>query len=145
MKKSEFKKLIKPIVQECVNDVLLKEGLLSNVIAEVVKGLNVKQQIIEQKTDSKFEKKLLLEEEDRRKEKIFDTKKKMLEAIGKQSINGIDIFEGTAPLSRVGALNEGITNDGPLSSVDPKDPGVDISGLMGNKNVWKALLGDKNG
>ena len=48
MKKSEFKKLVKPIIKECISEVLLEEGLLSNVISEVVKGLNVGQ-IVEAK------------------------------------------------------------------------------------------------
>ena len=49
MKKSEFKKLVKPIIKECISEVLLEEGLLSNVISEVVKGLNVGQ-IVEAKS-----------------------------------------------------------------------------------------------
>ena len=39
MKKAELKKLIKPIVKECIHEVLLEEGLLSNVVAEVAKGM----------------------------------------------------------------------------------------------------------
>ena len=39
MKKSDLKHLIKPLVKECIHEVLLEEGLLSNVVAEVAKGL----------------------------------------------------------------------------------------------------------
>ena len=39
MKKSDLKQLIKPIVKECIHEVLLEEGLLSNVVAEVAKGM----------------------------------------------------------------------------------------------------------
>ena len=39
MKKSELKKLIKPLVKECINEVLLEEGLLSNIVSEVAKGM----------------------------------------------------------------------------------------------------------
>ena len=49
MKKSEFKKLIKPIVQECIKESLLEDGLISGIIAEVVKGMS-SQTIVETKT-----------------------------------------------------------------------------------------------
>ena len=39
MKKSELKRILKPIVRECIKDVLLEEGLLSNIVSEVTKGL----------------------------------------------------------------------------------------------------------
>ena len=37
MKKADLKQLIKPLVKECIHEVLLEEGLLSNVVAEVAK------------------------------------------------------------------------------------------------------------
>ena len=42
MKKNDLKQLIKPLVKECMHEVLLEEGLLSNVVAEVAKGLRAK-------------------------------------------------------------------------------------------------------
>ena len=41
MKKDELKKVLKPLVKQCINEVLLEEGLLSTVIAEVMKGTNL--------------------------------------------------------------------------------------------------------
>ena len=38
MNKDELKKVLKPLVKQCINEVLLEEGLLSTVIAEVMKG-----------------------------------------------------------------------------------------------------------
>ena len=38
MNKNELKKVLKPLVKQCINEVLLEEGLLSTVIAEVMKG-----------------------------------------------------------------------------------------------------------
>ena len=53
MKKSDLKKILKPIVKECIQEAFLEEGLLSNVIAEVVKGLGAnKQPIVEQKQNN---------------------------------------------------------------------------------------------
>ena len=39
MKKDELKKLIKPLVKECIHEVLLEEGLLSSIVSEVAKGM----------------------------------------------------------------------------------------------------------
>lgn len=40
MTKSEMKKIMKPLVKECLQEMLLQEGLLSNLISEVMKGQN---------------------------------------------------------------------------------------------------------
>ena len=39
MKKNDLKQLIKPLVKECILEVLIEEGLLSNVVSEVAKGM----------------------------------------------------------------------------------------------------------
>ena len=38
MKKADLKKLIKPLVKECIHEVLIEEGVLSNVVSEVAKS-----------------------------------------------------------------------------------------------------------
>ena len=40
MKKSELKALLKPLIKECIKESILEEGILSNVIMEVTKGLD---------------------------------------------------------------------------------------------------------
>ncbi len=47
MKKSELKSIIKPIVEECVRDVLFKEGVLSSIVSEVMIGVTGQQTITE--------------------------------------------------------------------------------------------------
>jgi hypothetical protein len=140
MKKQEFKNLIK----ESVKEVLLEGGILSTIIAEVVKGLATPV-VTEQKSSQKppslkaAESKLLQQEKDSQRQRLADTKRKMMEAIGKSSYGGIDIFEGTE------ALRGGTSNghDSVLADVDPSGPGVDISALAGKKSVWKQLIKDK--
>lgn len=140
MKKSELKKVLKPIVKECIQEALLEEGLLSNVISEVVKGLGgTKQPIVEQKQNNDEIKKMQVQEKKKRTQKINETRKKMLDAIGKDSYNGVDLFEGTSPTRSAGTPGSSPSPSNPLSDVEPGDPGVDISSLMGNANVWKAL------
>ena len=141
MKSSEFKKLIKPLVKECIQEALLEEGLLSNAISEVVKGLNT-QPLVENKSvkkqDTREEQNRLAQEEiDRRKAKINETRQKMMSAVGGDAYNGADLFEGTTPMTQTSNPHS------PLANTAPSDAGVDISNLMGNKRVWNALLEGK--
>jgi hypothetical protein len=46
MNKSQLKKLIKPVVKECIQEVLIEEGLLTEVVSQVTAGL-AKQPIVE--------------------------------------------------------------------------------------------------
>ena len=39
MNKTDLKKLIKPLVKECIHEVLIEEGVLSSVVSEVAKGI----------------------------------------------------------------------------------------------------------
>jgi len=143
MKKADLKKILKPLVKECIQEALLEEGLLSNVIAEVVKGLGAGQQpIVEQKQNDDEINKMQLEEKKKRSQKINETRQKMLDAIGNDSYNGVDLFEGTTPLNRAGNPGEAQQAQGALSDVDPSDPGIDISNLMGNISTWKQLAGN---
>ena len=58
---------------------------------------------------------------------IDETKKKMLEAIGQDSYNGVNLFEGTVPINKAGSPDAPETPSSPLAGVNPGDPGVDIS------------------
>ena len=143
MKKSDLKKILKPLVKECMQEALLEEGLLSSVIAEVVKGLGAGQQpIVEQKQNNDEINKMQLEEKKKRSKKINETRQKMLDAIGNSSYNGVDLFEGTTPLGRSGSPGEAQQAQGALSDVAPGDAGIDISNLMGNISTWKQLAGN---
>ena len=143
MKKAELKKVLKPIVKECIQEALLEEGLLSSLISEVVKGLGTNQQpIVEQKQNDDEIKKLQTEEKKKRVQKMNETRKKMLDAIGNTSLNGVDLFEGTTPLGRAGAPGETAQPGGALAGMDPGDAGIDISNLMGNTKIWKKMAGN---
>ena len=146
MKKSDLKKVLKPIVKECIQEALIEEGLLSGVIAEVVKGLSAGQQpIVEQKQSTEERNRLANEEIQRRKTKINETRKQMLDAIGQSAYSGVNIFEGTDALSSGGTPDAPAATQGPLSGIAPGDAGVDISGLLGtgNKRIWNSLLEGK--
>tara|TARA_B100000035_G_scaffold38298_2_gene28831 strand:- start:4325 stop:4759 length:435 start_codon:yes stop_codon:yes gene_type:complete len=143
MKKSELKQLIKPIVEECVKDALLTSGLLTSVISEVVagvqKGLVTEQ--VETKEPAVQEQNTISEEE---KRKILENKKKLLDAIGTSSYNGVDVFEGTKPLKKGGNANKGKGGYSPFEGVDPNNPGVNIDKLTSNLGgIWKKLAEGK--
>ena len=132
MKKSELKIIIKA----CVKEVLFEEGVLSSLIAEVAFGITKAQnQLLErtQQNEEKQNEKNRIEAEINKKEKLLETKRKMLDAIGGDRMKGI--FEGTSPLPDTSS-----SPHAPMSGIDPGDPGVDISklfGLAGQK--WQHL------
>ena len=141
MRKSDLKKLIKPIVKECIQESLLEDGVLSKVISEVAVGLSSTETITEQPrrevaapTVNRRESEALAN--------LKEQREKMLDAIGKDSMNGVNVFEGTEPLSSSRSVGSGGPKSA-LSGVDPKDSGVDISDLAGIfGDTWKVI---KNG
>lgn len=143
MRKSDLKKLIKPIVKECIQESLLEDGILSKVISEVTVGLSSTNTIVEepQRKEPKVES-LSNRRENVALSNLKEQRQKILDAIGKDSMNGVNIFEGTDPLSSSGENNGGAPKSA-LSGVDPKDAGVDISDLAGmHGDTWKVI---KNG
>jgi hypothetical protein len=131
MKKSELKKLIKPIIKECIQETLLEGGILSNIISEVVVGLS-SNQLVETKQPQRSEEDF--------KNTLREQKKKMLDAIGNDSYGGVDLFEGTEPLARGGKTGQSDASHSPLAGVAPRDPGVDITNLIGKSNkIWNKM------
>jgi len=139
MKRTELKKLIKPLVKECVQETILNDGLLSNIVSEVMQGMGNqflvenKEQIVPTMCN---ENSVQMEQ---LKERQNETRKRLLDEIGKDAYNGVDLFEGTVPIREDARASE-ISQASPIHGQDPSDPGVDISGIMalGGKN-WKAL------
>ena len=100
-----------------------EDGALSHVIKEVAVGLVGKQQINETK---------IVPPKPRKKsnQQLKQRKKQLLDAIGRDAYGGVNVFEGTTPTPA--SSPEGQAR-GPLADVSPNDPGVDISGLFGDK------------
>ena len=75
-----------------------------------------------------------------RKVKQQNQRKQLLDAIGKDAYGGVDLFEGTEPLSKGGNPNQGTQPQGALSNYAPDDSGVDISGLLNLAGgSWKKI------
>ena len=135
MNKNELKKVLKPLVKQCINEVLLEEGLLSTVIAEVMKGTGAAR-IVEatQPVQPKIDNTVARE---KKRKQILERKKKLLNAIGTESYNGVNLFEGTTPAKA--SPSQG-ASQGALSDVAPNDPGVDISSLVGSAHNWSKMV-----
>jgi hypothetical protein len=76
------------------------------------------------------------------KQKVNTNRKKLLEAVGRKAYNGVNLFEGTAPLAdKAPPPGSPPTPGGPLANVEASDPGVDISNLFGAVGThWKAHM-----
>jgi len=130
MKKSELKQLIKPVVKECIHEVLLEEGLLSNVVSEVVKGMHAAPLVESQRAPQKA----VANKNNEARTKMAEHRKKMLDAVGRGSYNGVDLFEGTTPMSN-SEPKPGQTDLGA-----PGDAGVDISSIVGDASkIWQHM------
>jgi hypothetical protein len=130
MKKSELKQLIKPVVKECIHEVLLEEGLLSNVVSEVVKGMHATPLVEAARPPQK----VVANKSNEASSKLAEHRKMMLDAVGRDSYNGVDLFEGTSPISnsepRAGQTDLGA----------PGDAGVDISSIVGSAaKLWQHM------
>lgn len=133
MKKSELKKVLKPIIAECVRESLYEEGLLKNIVSQVVEGYSAgTAPIVETKTVS-APSTSEINESQQMKAKLDNTKKQMLNAIGKSSYGGVNVFEGTTPMR-----SEEPSAGNVMEGIAPSDPGVDISQILNNN--WGKLI-----
>ena len=132
MKKDDLKKVLKPLIKECIKEVIFEEGTLSAIISEVVRGTSQTQQIVEVKREEKSNR-----SNQKNMEKLKQRKRKILDSIGKDAYNGVNLFEGTTPAPAASSTQ----GQGPLSGVSSEDAGVDISGIFFDNSsaIWKKL------
>lgn len=124
MEASEFRKILKPLVLQTVKEVLLQEGVLSNIVAEVAKGLG--SPVVEQ---THRDEEIRLKEEKLEKQRQERIKKL------NESNEYDNVFSGTKAIVEGGS-------QGPLASVSSKDHGVDITDIEKLANgKWKTLMG----
>ena len=126
MKKSDLKKLLQPIIKECITEMLLEEGLLRSVVQQITEGIQPPTQQVTLKEDVKPS----YEEVQKKTSKIIETMKT-------KRIGGTNVFEGTTPAPAQMSTTSRASN--PLSGKDTRDPGVDISAIYSSN--WKRLAG----
>ena len=146
MKKSEFKQIIKPIVSECIKESLMDGGLISGIIAEVVKGIAVTAPIVENTTpptDPAIDRLKRNAFNNEQTATLKEHKSKLMAAIGGNAYNGVNLFEGTSPAP---AQQSPTQQASPLAGQAPADPGVDISNLFSTVGrSWNAHMDDVKG
>lgn len=137
MNKAELKKTLKPLIKECIKEVIFEEGVLSGIISEVVKGTG-SQRIVETQQPVQHKQPQVDYEAQERKRK--EQRRKMLDSIGRDSYNGVDLFEGTQPLNERNAGRTASPHGSKaLDGVAPNDPGVDLSAFGMNPAIWSKL------
>ena len=126
---NKLKKVLRPLIMECIKEAIFEEGVLSTLVAEIAVGMGGKQ-IVE--SEQPKTPKRDTEQVSRR---LKESKDKMMESIGKDAYGGVNLFEGTDPLP-----NSTAPAHSPMANRDPKDKGVDIDGLLGAfGKKWDAL------
>jgi len=147
MNKADLKKLLKPLIKECIKEVIFEDGVLSGIVSEVAQGMGgtplvetrkIPKPRVDEQRFTAIRQQSLTEQ----KQKVKQHKEKLLEAIGTEAYNGVNLFEGTAPLaSAPSAPGTGAPPQSPLAGVAPTDSGVDITNLFGSVgNNWKAHM-----
>ena len=141
MNKTELKKILRPLIKECIKEVIFEEGALSTIISEVVKGTS-QTLVQESKPRVKLESDTDARQRRESRQKIMeDNQKRLLDSIGRDAYNGVNLFEGTTPLSdRAGGKTSTPYGSRALDGIDPHDAGVDIS-KFSSTGVWKKLVG----
>ena len=129
MKKSDLKRIIKPLVKECI-----QEGLLSNVVAEVAKGMQGNVLVEAAPVAPPKQDRTVADQTAKSRAKMQEQRASLMKSIGEDAYNGVNLFEGTDPIQTSqpaqGHADIGASNDA----------GVDISSLMANSSaIWQAL------
>jgi len=109
MTKSEMKKIMKPLVKECLQEMLLEEGLLSNLIEQVNKG---NKQVFSE--SSRREPDPAPTKKPQAKPQINEVRKKLADSIGKGAY--ASVFEGLEPAPSPNSMGG-----------DDGDAGMDLS------------------
>lgn len=137
MNKEQLKKTLKPMIKECIKEVIFEEGVLSGIISEVVKSTS-NQRIVEAPRQPTYQKPQIDHEAQERK--LKEHRRRMLDSIGRDSYNGVDLFEGTTPLSNRDSGHASSPHGSKaLDGVSPNDPGVDLSAFGMNSAIWSKL------
>lgn len=139
MKKNDLKRMLKPLIKECVQEMILEEGLLTNIVSEVAAGMQGN--LVTESKKAKATQEHIVDENQNMKRKNNNARKKLnehrrrlMDSIGKDAYRGVDLFEGTEP------IRPQASNNGSVDLGDPNDSGVNIDSILGNASkIWKAI------
>ena len=143
MKKSELKKILRPLVSECIKESLMEDGLISEIIAEVVRGMSASSSprpTTNIASGQDIQSASPVNRRAAQAKKLQEHRSKLMSAIGKEAYNGVNLFEGTSPAPAQAPSTHAAS---PLSGQAPNDAGVDISNLFKSSAThWSAHMND---
>jgi len=137
MNKEQLKKTLKPMIKECIKEVIFEEGILSSIISEVVKG--TAQPLVESRQPTYQQPQVDYAAKEREQKA---RRRQMLDSIGRDAYNGVDLFENTQPLQERRSSAMSPHGSKPLDGVAPNDPGVNLAALGVNTGIWSKLAGN---
>ena len=129
MKTQRLKKALKPLIKECIKEIIFEEGVLSSIIREA-QGNPSKPVIKKEKPFTKF-----IEKPKKETKRLTESRKAMRKVIA-EKLGDFDPFEGTTALSENQA--SGKPSGDPMANVESDDPGTDISNIPGF-GKWSAI------
>lgn len=140
MNQADLKKTLKPLIKQCIKEVMFEDGTLSGIITEIVKGLGAPQMVVENKQIEQpqsevpslreQERQIMIEQQRAEHRAAMEDQRRGLTETISGRLNGVNVFEGVNPISKAGApAGAPSAPSSPLDGVDPMDPGVDISKL----------------
>ena len=137
MKRDELKQVLKPLIKQCIKEVIFDDGVLSGIITEIVKGLGPRTLVAESAPPPQAkeaainrDRQRLREESNRTHRKEMEEQRRQLSESVSERFNGVNLFEGVSPMGEGPAPSSGPTApSSPLAGVDPSAPGVDITKL----------------
>mgnify|MGYP003153415266 FL=1 len=128
------------MIKECVKEMILEEGLLTNIVSEVAAGMQgnlvtetrqpqpKRERIVDENQNIK-------RKSDEARNKLKEHRQRLMDSIGKDAYGGVDLFEGTEPMKQQAAPVAGAVDLG-----DPNDSGVNLDSILGNaSHIWKAM------
>lgn len=137
-KVQEMKKIIKPLVKECIKEILYEEGVMKLVQENIHKQNIIPHKEVSQENYISKERQFMEKNTQNPKISLQEAKKKLLKEI---AMTGFDPFAGTLPVDDNSSEENQINGEDllPESKVLPgiQGSGIDISRLMGaNKKSW---------
>ena len=132
--------MLKPLIKECVKEMILEEGLLTNIVSEVAAGMQgnlvtetrqpqpKREHIVDENQNIK-------RKSNEARQKLKEHRQRLMDSIGKDAYGGVDLFEGVEPMKQQAAPRAGAVDLG-----DPQDSGVNLDSILGNaSHIWKAM------
>lgn len=148
LKKEELKLVLKPVIEECVREMIAEKGFLSSIINEVYVAAG-NRTIVKEQQQSSYEQKeseFIRQKAQKSNQAIIEHKKKLMDIVEKNSrgsINGVNVFEGVEPLKESAPALAARHSEQAPSAIEVLDPtnsgGVNLNNIPG-MNRWSSVL-----